>query len=162
VNLSAKQFQQPNLAEEVARALRESGLHPSSLTLEITENAVMENAPTTFQTLQELYALGIKLAIDDFGTGYSSMSYLKRFPVDYVKIDRSFVEELSEESDEAVASGIVSLVRTLNMKSIAEGVETAEQLARLRQMRCEMAQGYYFSKPLPSEAASELLANSRG
>ena len=162
VNLSAKQFQQPNLAEEVARALRESGLHPSGLTLEITENTVMENAPTTFQTLQELYALGIKLAIDDFGTGYSSMSYLKRFPVDYVKIDRSFVEELSEESDEVVASGIVSLVRTLNMKAIAEGVETAEQLARLRQMRCEMAQGYYFSKPLSSEAASELLANSRG
>jgi diguanylate cyclase (GGDEF)-like protein/PAS domain S-box-containing protein len=161
VNLSAKQFQQPNLADEMARVLRESGLPPSSLTLEITENAVMENAPTTFNALQELYALGIKLAIDDFGTGYSSMSYLKRFPVDYVKIDRSFVEELDEETDEVVASGIVSLVRALNMKAIAEGVETAEQLARLRQMGCEMAQGYYFSEPLPSEALSVLLAGDR-
>ena len=158
VNLSAQQFQQPNLTSELAKVLRESGLPPSSLILEITENTVMENAPSTIDCLQELHALGIKLAIDDFGTGYSSMSYLRRFPVDYVKIDRSFVEELGEETDEVVASGIVSLVRALNMKAIAEGVETAQQLARLQEMGCDLAQGYYFSEPLPREEVPALLA----
>ncbi len=161
VNLSAQQFQRPNLPDEVARVLRESGLPHSSLKLEITENTVMENAPSTINCLQELHALGIKLAIDDFGTGYSSMSYLRRFPVDYVKIDRSFVEELDKETDEVVAAGMVSLVRALNMKVIAEGVETAEQLAQLQEMGCDLAQGYYFSEPLPSEEVPALLARDR-
>ncbi len=161
VNLSAQQFQQPNLPNEVAKILRLSGLPPSSLILEITEDTMMEDAPSTIICLKELHALGVKLAIDDFGTGYSSMSYLTRFPVDYVKIDRSFVEELGEETDEVVAAGMVSLVQALNMKAIAEGVETAEQLARLQEMGCEMAQGYYFSEPLPSEAVLTLLASAR-
>ena len=162
VNLSAQQFQRPNLPDEVARVLRQTGLPPSSLNLEITENTVMENAPSTINCLLKLHALGIKLAIDDFGTGYSSMSYLKRFPVDYVKIDRSFVEELDKETDKVVAAGMVSLVRALNMKVIAEGVETAEQLARLQEMGCDLAQGHYFSEPLPSEEVPALLASNRG
>lgn len=158
VNLSAQQFQQPNLPNEIAKILRLSGLPPSSLNLEITEDTMMKDAPATLNCLKELHALGVKLAIDDFGTGYSSMSYLKRFPVDYVKIDRLFVEELSEENDKVIADGMVSLVRALNMKVIAEGVESTEQLSRLRKMGCEMGQGYYFSKPLPSGAASAFLA----
>ncbi|MDQ3921872.1 MAG: EAL domain-containing protein [Actinomycetota bacterium] len=159
INLSARQFQQPNLVDKVADVLQKTGLDPGGLGLEITESVVMEEASSTIVTLRKLRALGLQLAIDDFGTGYSSMSYLKRFPVDYVKIDRSFVEDLGKGTEyEIIASGMVSLARALNMKAIAEGVESAKQLARLREMGCEMAQGYYFSEPIPAEEASALFA----
>ena len=158
VNLSAKQFREPELVNEVARALQESGLPSSGLGLEITESVVMEDTPATIMTLQRLAGLGVRLAIDDFGKGYSSLSALHRFPVEVLKIDRSFIEGLKTGSEDGViVSAILELVRTLDMKAIAEGVETAEQLARLREMGCEMAQGNYFSEPLPGEEASTLL-----
>ncbi len=162
VNLSAMQFRQPNLVDEIGDLLNETGLDPSCLGLEITESAVMEDAPSTFTTLQELAALGVPLAIDDFGTGYSSLSYLRRFPVSYLKIDSSFVGGLEESSEDApILAAMIGLGRTLSMKTIAEGVESAEQFALLQGMGCEIGQGNYFSRPLPSEAASELLAMVR-
>ena len=159
VNLSARQFQHPEMASYLARLLRETGLPPDSLCLEITESVAMEDAPSAASIFEELKGLGVWLAIDDFGTGYSSLSYLKRFPVDFLKIDRSFVEGLEVESEDTIiVSGIISLAHTLGLKVIAEGVESNEQLALLRGMHCDWAQGHYFSKPLSSEAAGELLA----
>ncbi len=159
VNISARQFQHPELVLDVARVLQQTGLEPRCLQLEITESVVMEDVESTLVTLGGLRALGVQLAIDDFGTGYSSLSYLKRFSVDVLKIDRSFVEPLGGDAEDAViVSGIISLARALNMQVVAEGVETAEQLAYLEGMGCDMVQGNYFSEPLPSEGASALLA----
>ncbi len=159
VNLSARQFQHPNLAHDVARVLRETRADGYALCLEITESVVMEDAPHTTATLRNLKELGVKLSVDDFGTGYSSLSYLKRFPVSYLKIDRSFVEELKKDpEDTAMISGIIALAHTLNMRVVAEGVEWAEQASRLRKLGCDLAQGNYFSKPLPAKEAAALLA----
>jgi EAL domain-containing protein (putative c-di-GMP-specific phosphodiesterase class I) len=159
VNLSARQFEQPNLVDGVAEVLRKTGLYPSRLGLEITESVAMKDGLFCAKTFQKMAELGVQLAIDDFGTGYSSMSHLRRFPVDYVKIDRSFVHGLGRvTNDEIVVSGMISLVRALRMEAIAEGVETADQAARLREIGCKVAQGYYFSEPLPPQAASELLS----
>ena len=158
VNLSARQFRQADLTRTVADVLAESGLDPRSLILEITESAVMDDARANAETLGELKALGIRIAIDDFGTGYSSLAYLKRFPVDFLKIDRSFVDGLGEDTDdEGIVSSVVNLAHTLNLQAIAEGVETEEQRAHLRNMKCELAQGFYFSKPATAEATSALL-----
>jgi diguanylate cyclase (GGDEF)-like protein/PAS domain S-box-containing protein len=159
VNLSARQFQRSNLAKDLAEVLRETGLEQRYLELEITESVVMEDAQSTISTLRELKDLGVGLMIDDFGTGYSSLSYLKRFPIDFLKIDRSFVDRLRKDPEDAViVSGIITLAHTLGMQVIAEGVESAEQLAQLRGLGCNMAQGNYFSEPLVAEAASVLLA----
>ncbi len=148
MNLSGKQLQHQALVEEIDDALQETGLDPTALNLEITESVIMEDAPSTLATLQKLKELGVNLAIDDFGTGYLSLSRLRRFPVDYLKIDRSFVGGLGKDPDDtALVSEIVSLAHSLGLKVVAEGVDTAEQLARLREMGCEFAQGYYFSKP---------------
>ncbi len=149
VNLPARQFQHPELAQDIARVLRE-----------ITESAMMKDVQSTIATLQELKALGVKFAIDDFGTGYSSLSYLKRFLVSYVKINRSFVEGLREEpEDMTLVSGIISLAHALGMQVIAEGVETVGQLARLREMECNIAQGNYFFESVSGRAVIALLAN---
>jgi diguanylate cyclase (GGDEF)-like protein/PAS domain S-box-containing protein len=159
VNLSPRHFRRPGLVDEIVETLQNTRLEPSSLGLEITESAVMEDARSTVTTLRELAALGVQLAIDDFGTGYSSLSYLKHFPVSFLKIDRSFVYGLEEGSkDGAILEAVIGLARGLGMTAIAEGVESAEQLARLREMGCEMGQGYYFTRPLSSEAVSALLA----
>jgi EAL domain-containing protein (putative c-di-GMP-specific phosphodiesterase class I) len=159
VNISARQFQHPELTQDVARMLQHSGLEPHSLQLEITESVVMEDAHSTLDTLRKLEGLGVELAIDDFGTGYSSLAYLKRFPVSVLKIDRSFVETLGEDpEDAAIVSGIISLAHDLGMEVVAEGVETAKQFAYLQGLGCDMAQGNYFSEPLPPEAAGALLA----
>jgi diguanylate cyclase (GGDEF)-like protein len=161
VNLSARQFQRSNLAQEVAEVLRETGLEQRCLELEITESVVMEDAQSTISTLRELKDLGVRLTIDDFGTGYSSLSYLKRFPIDFLKIDRSFVDGLTKEPEYVeIVSAIVTLAHTLGMQVIAEGVENAEQLAQLRGLGCDLAQGYYFSESLPAEAASAFLATN--
>lgn len=160
VNLSAKQFQHHALVEEVEATLRETGLDPSNLDLEITEGVVMEDAPLTLDTLQELKDLGVNLAIDDFGTGYSSLSYLRRFPVDFLKIDRSMIEGLGEDpKNEAILSAVVTLAHALDERVIAEGVETKEQFAQAREIGCDFAQGYYFARPLPSEEAGALVAS---
>jgi EAL domain-containing protein (putative c-di-GMP-specific phosphodiesterase class I) len=158
VNLSARQFREPDLTETVARVLKETRLDPTCLHLEITESTAMSDAPATVSTLEELTALGVRLVIDDFGTGYSSLSYLERFPVDYVKIDRSFVGGLETESGAtALVSGMISLAHALGIRVIAEGVERAGQLERVHTMGCDLAQGRYFSDPLPGEAIGELL-----
>jgi EAL domain-containing protein (putative c-di-GMP-specific phosphodiesterase class I) len=159
VNLSANQLQHPNLLQEIAAILKKTGLDPRNLNLEITESVIMSDASSNIAALDKLRNLGVELAIDDFGTGYSSLSYLKHFPVNYLKVDRSFVEGLRENSDDAaVVWGIIALAHTLDMRVIAEGVETAEQLRILRELGCDMAQGHYFSEPLTREAASALLA----
>jgi diguanylate cyclase (GGDEF)-like protein/PAS domain S-box-containing protein len=158
VNLSARQFREPDLTETVSRILRETGLDPTCLHLEITETTAMSDAPATVSTLEDLKALGVRLVIDDFGTGYSSLSYLQRFPVDYVKIDRSFVDGLEEDTGAtALVSGMIDLAHALGIEVIAEGVQRLGQLERLGAMRCDLAQGSYFSGPLPSEALGTLL-----
>ena len=161
VNLSARQFREPDLPETVSRLLRETDLDPMRLHLEITETTAMSDAPATVAMLEELKALGVRLVIDDFGTGYSSLSYLQRFPVDYVKIDRSFVADLEGDPGAvALVSGMIDLAHALGIKVIAEGVERASQLERLETMGCDLAQGYYFSSPLPSDAMDAFLEGS--
>jgi EAL domain-containing protein (putative c-di-GMP-specific phosphodiesterase class I) len=159
VNLSAKQFQHCALLEDIGAALRETGLDPSALDLEITESVVMEDAPATIATMRDLKGLGVNLAIDDFGTGYSSLSYLKRFPIDFLKVDRSLIQGIGEgHKDEAMLSALVTLAHSMGTRTIAEGVETKEQLARLREAGYDFGQGYYFAGPLPSQAAGALIA----
>jgi diguanylate cyclase (GGDEF)-like protein/PAS domain S-box-containing protein len=162
VNLSGRQFQDPGLAQDVARILQETGLNPQCLNLEITESVLMEDARSTIATLLELKYLGVELSIDDFGTGYSSLSYLKRFPVDHLKIDRSFVGELKKDAEDTMlVSGIIRLAHTMGMRVVAEGVESAEQMQRLQGLGCDLAQGYYLSEPLPGEAVPGFLAHDQ-
>jgi diguanylate cyclase (GGDEF)-like protein/PAS domain S-box-containing protein len=162
VNLSGKQFTQRDLVEVVERALRESGLEARCLKLEITETAIMENAESATAMLKRLRELGVQLGIDDFGTGYSSLSYLHRFPVNTLKVDRSFVGRMDEASEyREIVRTIVSLAHTLRMEVVAEGVETCGQRTQLEALGCEYSQGYFFSKPLPSAAASAYLADNR-
>lgn len=161
VNLSGKQFLQPSLVEQIDQVLQESALNAERLKLEITESVVTENAQEAANTLTQLGSRGIRLAIDDFGTGYSSLSRLHTFKVDTLKIDRSFINRISESRAELeIVRAIVMLAQTLKMSVTAEGVETAAQLSTLRSLRCQEAQGYYFSRPITSQAAQELLAAS--
>ncbi len=158
VNVAPVQFRQPGFVEMVAGALASSGLDASLLELELTERTVMHDADINLGTLSALHRMGVELSIDDFGTGYSSLAYLKRFPVGKLKIDRSFVNDLETDPDDwAIASTIVSMGRSLRMTVLAEGVETAEQLAQLRKMGCDMAQGYYFSRPTSAAGIAEIL-----
>jgi len=162
VNLSAKQFHQQNIAAIVMRALQDHGVDPRLLELEITESTAMRNAEATGTTLRNLKALGVRIAIDDFGTGYSSLSYLKRFPIDSLKIDRSFVTELPGNQDDAtIAQAIITMAHALRLKVIAEGVETEAQLEFLTANGCDEIQGYYFSRPLPAEQCTQLLRDKR-
>ncbi len=159
VNLSVKQFQQPDLAEEVGRVLRETGLDLGSLILEITEGVLMGDAQANMRTPQDIKALGVEVAIDDFGTGYSSLSYLKRFPVDMIKVDRSFVRGLGQDAeDTAIVETVVLLARALNLRAVAKGIETEEQMERLRALGYPIGQGYYFARPMPAEEAAALFA----
>ena len=158
VNLSSRQFHQKELAASVQRVLQETGLDPAHLVLEITEGLVMQQAEATIDTLRELAAMGIRISIDDFGTGYSSLSYLKRFPIDVLKIDRSFVCDLpKDEDDAAIASTIIAMAHNLGIRVVAEGVETVEQLNFMREHNCGAMQGYYLSKPLPPEQFEDFL-----
>lgn len=162
MNLSVRQLRHPGLVGEVAETLQETGLDPRALVLEITESVAMEDVSSTVGVMHELKSLGVGLAIDDFGTGYTSLSYLKRFPVDFLKIDRSFTEELGEDEEErATMTAIVHIAHAMGLKVLAEGVEDAGQLARLRELGCDLAQGNYFSEPLLAEAASQLLTEDR-
>ena len=162
VNLSARQFQQQNLSEVVARILQETRLNSHDLELELTESSIMKNAESAVQTLGELKAMGVKIAIDDFGTGYSSLGYLKRLPIDTVKIDRSFVRDVTTEPDDAaLVMAIITLAHNLRLKVIAEGVETEEQRRFLHLLRCDEWQGYLFSRPLPVAAFEELLSRAQ-
>ncbi|WP_053149456.1 GGDEF and EAL domain-containing protein [Pseudomonas sp. P97.38] len=159
VNVSAIDFRQRGFVEGIARTLKETGLDPTQLELEITESVLMQNIDTTVATLKAIKQLGVRLAIDDFGTGYSSLSYLQKFPVDVLKIDQSFVGDLSIDSNDAkLVSTIISLGKGLNLHIIAEGVETLEQLDFLRTHQCEEAQGYYFSKAVQPHAFVQWMA----
>lgn len=156
VNISAIDFRQRGFVEGIARTLKETGLEPTQLELEITESVLMQNVDTTVAILKAIKQLGIRLAIDDFGTGYSSLSYLQKFPVDVLKIDQSFVGDLSIDSNDAkLVSTIISLGKSLNLHIIAEGVETLEQLEFLKQHQCEEVQGYYFSKAVEPQAFAD-------
>lgn len=163
VNVSALQFRQKNLASIIAKILEETRLDARYLELELSESSIMENAEKTIQTLWHFKEMGLEISIDDFGTGYSSLSYLKRFPIDKLKIDQSFVRELSPDpentnpNDAAIAKAIISIGHSLNLKVIAEGVETKEQLTYLRAQGCDEVQGYFFSRPVPVEDFPRLL-----
>ncbi len=158
VNVAPVQFRQAGFVEVVAGALATSGLDASRLELELTERTVMHDADINLGTLSALHRMGVDLSLDDFGTGYSSLAYLKRFPVGKLKIDRSFVADLETDPDDwAIASTIVSMGRSLRMTVLAEGVEKPEQLALLRKMGCNMAQGYHFSRPTSAEEMADML-----
>jgi EAL domain-containing protein (putative c-di-GMP-specific phosphodiesterase class I) len=161
VNISAKQFAQPDLVSQVAQILRHSGLAAENLKLELTESVTMRDEERTTRILGELRALGVRLCIDDFGTGYSSLSYLRRFALDILKIDRSFISDMlnNNESQEIVKT-ILSLGSNLGMQVVAEGVETSEQVSLLKSLGCEYAQGYFFSKPIDAVGVERTLAKS--
>ncbi|MFN8556459.1 MAG: EAL domain-containing protein [Dehalococcoidia bacterium] len=162
VNVSARQFQHPGLVQDVAAALADSRLDPRCLTLEITETVLMEDAESALAMLSALKGLGVTLAMDDFGIGYSSLSYLQRFPVDMLKIDKVFVDALgSDREDAALARAMVALGRTLNLEVVAEGVERAEQAAELRALGCDFGQGYYFSRPVSGDDLAALVQHDR-
>lgn len=158
VNLSALQFRQPNLVEMVAQGLSLFSVEPANLELELTEGVVMSDVDASVATLNRLKELGVSIAIDDFGTGYSSLSYLKRFPIDTLKIDRSFITDItSNPQDESIANAIIALAKSLGLETVAEGVETEEQFELLQTMGCDIIQGYLFGKPLNIEGAMGLL-----
>ncbi|MEA2445431.1 MAG: hypothetical protein QOJ12_2723 [Thermoleophilales bacterium] len=157
VNLSARQLSHGHLADEVAEVLAATALEPGRLLLEMTESMLIEHSEATLEALHALKALGVRLVLDDFGTGYSSLSYLDRFPIDALKIDRSFVAGLDSGGSAAIVAAIVSMAHSLDMRVTAEGVETEEQLERLRQLGCEYAQGFFFGRPGPPEAQDHLL-----
>jgi diguanylate cyclase (GGDEF)-like protein/PAS domain S-box-containing protein len=160
VNLTAREFQHPDLAEEVAAALTAAGLEARWLRLEITESLAMRDVAATITTLAALQALGVQVALDDFGTGYSSLAYLKRLPVDTLKIDKDFIDGLGiGEEDTAIVTAIIALAHTLGLVVIAEGVETVAQTDRLRALGCDLAQGYHFARPLPAAKVTTRLGH---
>jgi EAL domain-containing protein (putative c-di-GMP-specific phosphodiesterase class I) len=160
VNLSVKQFNEPGLVENIAQLLEESNLPPRCLKLEITESVFSDNIEAAVKLLTQLRNLGVQLSIDDFGTGYSSLSYLQRFPIDTLKIDRSFVTQMMEnEENLAIVRTIVALAQNLGMDVVAEGVETEDQLRLLRKLECENGQGFLFSTPLGGVQLDQFISN---
>jgi EAL domain-containing protein (putative c-di-GMP-specific phosphodiesterase class I) len=159
VNLSSVQIEQEALASDVKRVLDQTGLDPRSLVLEITETVLMQDVESTSQRLDELKELGVQLAVDDFGTGYSSLQYLRGFPIDILKIAKSFIDGVAGASDEsALARAIIDLGDSFQLRVVAEGIEHPDQLDRLRRLGCELGQGFFFAKPMEADALAELLA----
>jgi diguanylate cyclase (GGDEF)-like protein len=162
VNISALQFAQDDFADTVAAILSETGAPGAALVLELTESIVMKNFTESARQMERLKRLGVRIAIDDFGTGYSSLSYLHRLPIDVLKIDRSFIENLNQpEGTDSIVEAVLSMAHTLGLRVVAEGVETAQQLDTLHQRGCDLIQGYFFSKPVPAEAAAGILQSGR-
>jgi EAL domain-containing protein (putative c-di-GMP-specific phosphodiesterase class I) len=158
VNLSARQFQQHDLDSCVGKTLQTTGIDPRLLEFELTESILMKEAETTANALQNLKAFGVQISMDDFGTGYSSLAYLKRFPLDVIKIDRAFIRDVTTDPDDAtIAVAMIKLAHSLGLKVVAEGVETRAQLDFLIKHGCDEMQGFYFSRPLPLESASQAL-----
>ncbi|MCK4501882.1 MAG: EAL domain-containing protein, partial [Desulfuromonadales bacterium] len=158
VNMSARQFRQKDLAKMVKRILQDTGLEARYLDLEITESVLMYDVGVAIATMIELHAMGVQLSIDDFGTGYSSLAYLKRFPIDNLKIDQSFVCDITtDQNDAAIATSIIDLARNMNLKVIAEGIEDEEQRDFLHSHGCQYGQGFLFSKPVPADDFTTLL-----
>jgi EAL domain-containing protein (putative c-di-GMP-specific phosphodiesterase class I) len=153
-----RQLLQKDFTASVETVLADTGLPPHLLELEITESTLMENAQDTLTALHRLRALGVRLSIDDFGTGYSSLSYLKRFPVDIIKIDRSFVRDVPQDADDAaIVTAIIALAHSLRLEVVAEGVETEAQLHFLKARRCDLLQGYHLSPAVPAEQFAQLV-----
>ena len=158
VNVSALQFRRLDLVETVRRALSDAGLDARYLEIELTETALMTHPEESVEILERLSRMGVIVSVDDFGTGYSSMSYLRRFPIDKLKIDRSFINHLMTSADDAsIVRAIISLAHGLRLKVVAEGVETAEQVACLQKLGCDQFQGFYFSRPVTAMAFEELM-----
>jgi EAL domain-containing protein (putative c-di-GMP-specific phosphodiesterase class I) len=150
INLSATQFHRSSLVEHVAGLLRSRQLGAQRIEFEITEGVIMQDADATIEIFKRLHQCGVLLSIDDFGTGYSSLSYLRRFPIDKIKVDRSFISEMTTDSSAAgIVRGIIELAHSLRLQVIAEGVETAEQLGALRELRCDRVQGFFIARPMP-------------
>jgi EAL domain-containing protein (putative c-di-GMP-specific phosphodiesterase class I) len=161
LNVSSRQFRDQGLVDDISEALARNDVPPSCLDLEITEGLLMEDLPDTREMLLALGRLGVRLSLDDFGIGYSSLSYLKRFPVNGLKIDKSFVHGLpTDPGDVSLVEAIIAMARSLRIQVTAEGVETEEQLSFLRQRGCDFAQGYYLSEPLPSEQFNGLMESA--
>lgn len=159
VNLSVANITDPNIINEIKSVIDDTGIRPSSLKIEITESAVMGDGENAIELLERIKSTGISLSIDDFGTGYSNLSYLHKFPIDYLKIDRSFVSAMDNGGEnEEIVKTIIALAKALRLAVIAEGIETKEQFQKLREFGCEFGQGYYFSRPLPVSAIEPLLA----
>jgi len=161
VNLSVVQFTHPNLVTEIGKVLEQSETPHNLLELEITESVLMQDTTLAVAILKKISELGIKISIDDFGTGFSSLNYLKNLPLDYLKIDRTFVKDHHLQTNSAITKAIVTLAQSLNMKTIAEGVETEEQMNFLKELNCDEAQGYLFSRPIPVDAMTELLKSGK-
>jgi diguanylate cyclase (GGDEF)-like protein len=162
VNLSTRQLQDPELVNDVAEALASSGLEPNLLVLEITETLLMQETDVIMARLHELKRLGVRIAIDDFGTGYSSLSYLRRFPVDILKIDKTFVDGLNGEGEgEALVRAIIELARALNLQTVAEGIEEVSQLSALQLLGCDYGQGYFYARPLDDAAIARYIDDHR-
>jgi EAL domain-containing protein (putative c-di-GMP-specific phosphodiesterase class I) len=160
VNVSAIEFRDEKFLDGLFAIVRETGLDPKTLELELTESVLMRHAASTASILQTLRESGIQVAIDDFGTGYSSLSYLRKFPVDAVKIDQSFIRQISTAGDDTtIVKAVIGMARGLKLRVIAEGVETPDEVAFLRAYRCDEAQGYYFSRPVPAQQFAMLLKN---
>ena len=161
VNLSIAELDQPDLTDAVTAALADAGAEPSTLGLEITEHALMTEASHCLENLNALDALGVELALDDFGTGYSSLAYLRKLPITILKIDRAFMTgDVLEPADAAVIEAVIGLARALELRPVAEGVETDAQWAELKRLGCEFAQGYFFSRPLPASEVGALLESA--
>jgi EAL domain-containing protein (putative c-di-GMP-specific phosphodiesterase class I) len=159
VNLSARQFGQPTLVEDIAATLAATGLPADRLELEITESVLLSESEDNATALRAIRDLGVGLVLDDFGTGYSSLSYLRRLPLDTIKIDRSFVDGIDDDnSNLPIVQAVIALAHGLGIEVVAEGIETAGQLARLRELVCDRGQGYYYARPQPPEALAALLA----
>jgi len=159
VNLSAVQFKSPDLIDRIAAVMAETGIRPDQLELELTESALVEQPDEVVRVLERLRGLGCGISIDDFGTGYSSLSYLKAFPVSVLKIDRSFVQDLADDSgDRAIAQSVVNMADNLGMQTVAEGVETPEQQEILKQIGCTFVQGFMYARPLPAEQIPDVVA----
>lgn len=163
VNLSARQFDQPGLAERVGQVLEKTGLPAASLRLEVTESSVLSDGAPALETMRALGRLGVGLHVDDFGTGYSSLDYLHKFPFDTLKIDRSFVEGIvCDHESRLIVSSILELARSFGMDVVAEGIEDAEQLEELKTMGCPCGQGYYFARPMEAAAIDAMVRSGRG
>lgn len=162
VNISGRQFREDGLIDRVTSILQQTGANPDALELEITESVLMDNAESTVAKLAKLRAMGIHLAIDDFGTGYSSMAYLKRFPVERLKIDRSFIRDIPEDADDvAITVATIQMAHGLKLQVVAEGIETRAQLDFLCERNCDVGQGYLFSRPVDYEKMTEILRAGR-
>jgi len=158
--LSAVQFRDVRLAQEVRDVIQNAGIHPSTLEVELTETSIMEDVSQTQATLMVLKEMGLRIAVDDFGTGYSSLSYLRSFPLDTLKVDRAFIRDLTtNDEDKSLAAAIIAMAQSLNLRVVAEGIELQEQASFLLEKSCDEFQGFLFSKPISAKAFTELLSS---